>query len=351
MYRHGGWQRPNKRPGPPNGLTSSPVFRTPSFNSSGRSSNCDGDDMYSDVSLEDDVNDLNHKVQVLERQVTVLADNQNNSDDRYTRSRQENAGLQARLIMMEEQLREQEMRAEDQLDQERRRHKELMQRLEREKLLEIENHQIKSMSMEKELRFAESESTRCRQQLSTADAERGQLERQLSEQLQQREQQTADSCRAERLERERREERELERSRQAQAVADLSRELADTRHEAGLRLKTEADSCEASRQRQAELESELAELRQLTRQLREEADELQAQLLASGLQEGQQLLQRPAVAAASLAEELESMSAVELKKSLTEQQEVNKELRTYIDGILLTIVENHPQLLEVKPAA
>ena len=34
----------------------------PSFNSSGRSSNCDEGDMQSDISLEEDVNDLNHKV-------------------------------------------------------------------------------------------------------------------------------------------------------------------------------------------------------------------------------------------------------------------------------------------------
>ncbi|XP_053971830.1 uncharacterized protein LOC128872802 [Hylaeus volcanicus] len=38
------------------------LYRSGSFNSSGRGSNCDpADDMYSDVSLEDDVIDLNHK--------------------------------------------------------------------------------------------------------------------------------------------------------------------------------------------------------------------------------------------------------------------------------------------------
>ena len=37
----------------------------PSFNSSGRSSNCDGDDMQSDISLEEDVNDLNQKVSLM----------------------------------------------------------------------------------------------------------------------------------------------------------------------------------------------------------------------------------------------------------------------------------------------
>lgn len=41
----------------------SQLYRSSSFNSSGRSSTCDtADDMYSDASLEEDVHDLHHKV-------------------------------------------------------------------------------------------------------------------------------------------------------------------------------------------------------------------------------------------------------------------------------------------------
>lgn len=39
---------------------------------------------------------------------------------------------------------------------------------------------------------------------------------------------------------------------------------------------------------------------------------------------------------------------LQVHKALKEQQEVNRQLRAYIEGILLNIVENHPQLLEVK---
>ncbi|XP_043204920.1 rab11 family-interacting protein 4-like isoform X2 [Amphibalanus amphitrite] len=343
-FRRYGSMKQSKRSSVTSGI-SSPVYRTPSFNSSGRSSNCDGEDMYSDISIEDDVNDLNQKVHVLERQVTVLAENQNNNDDRYTRSKEENAALQARLIMLEEQLREVELRSAEQLDAEKRRHKELIQRLEREKALELENQSIRLQSLEKEVRFAETEAARARQQLESVCAERASQEERLAQLTASLETARQESRSAVELERRGREQLEQERAAQSQMMSELSSELADTRQQASLRLKTESDEAGLMRLRQTELEAELRQLRQQNRELQESHDELQAQLLSSGLQEGRQLLES---GPKSLALELEDLSGEQLKKSLLEQQEVNKQLRAYIDGILLNIVENHPQLLEVK---
>ena len=104
---------------------------------------------------------------------------------------------------------------------------------------------------------------------------------------------------------------------------------------------------------------------------------MQAQLFSRGLEEGRTLLnEHPATN--SLAAEFEVMSqddvsgsslliappclvnlliifvqflclwSMQIRTALREQQEVNAQLRSYIEGILLTIVENQPSLLERK---
>lgn len=54
-------------------------------------------------------------MQLLQQQVGVLQDSSNHIDERYTRVKADNAALQARVIMLEEQLRDAEMRHEERL--------------------------------------------------------------------------------------------------------------------------------------------------------------------------------------------------------------------------------------------
>lgn len=45
-------------------------------------------------------------MQLLQQQVTTLADTQSTADERYARAKAENAVLQARVHMLDEQIRE-----------------------------------------------------------------------------------------------------------------------------------------------------------------------------------------------------------------------------------------------------
>ncbi|PNF36412.1 hypothetical protein B7P43_G16545 [Cryptotermes secundus] len=288
---------------------------------------------------------------MLQQQVSVLADNQNNTDDRYTRAKQDSAALQARVHMLEEQLRESELRAEERLQEEQKRHRELMVRIEREKQLQVENCTIRLQTLELEGASLREECTRLRSQV-----ERLRAEKQASEELRGEEQVMLAALREELqtlrdIERRTKDERRVN----AQFVEELNSEID--------RLKAErkgADIMEAHSQselngqlhddltgRLHELQVEVTSLRHQNKNLQETVEELQAQMLTRSLEEGRNLLTGVGNGN-SLAEELEAMSAQEMRTALKEQQEVNSQLRSYIDGILLNIVDNYPQLLEVK---
>ncbi|XP_069688113.1 rab11 family-interacting protein 4 isoform X2 [Periplaneta americana] len=361
--RWGSFRHSGKRLG--SNALASQLYRSSSFNSSGRSSTCDtADDMYSDVSLEEDVIDLNHKVQMLQQQVSVLADNQNNTDDRYTRAKQDSAALQARVHMLEEQLRESELRSEERLQEEQKRHREIMVRVEREKQLQIENCTIRLQTLELEGASLREESTRLR-----AQVERLRAEKQASE-----EQRAEGGLMLAALRDELQTLRDVERRAKderiagAQLVEELSKEVERLKAEQKSTATLEARSqSEMNGQlhddltaRLNELQVEVNSLRHQNKNLQEANEELQAQMLTRSLEEGRNLLTGVSNGN-SLAAELEAMSAQELRDNtqeqitlekmrtaLKEQQEVNSQLRSYIDGILLNIVDNYPQLLEVK---
>lgn len=111
----------------------------------------------------------------LEEKMNVLAENQNDSDDRYTREKEKNAELSTKVFMLEEQLRETELRGEDKLREEQRRLKEFQSRWEREKQLQSENCEIRLHSLEKDLSTSKSEGTRLKGQLERERAEKENL--------------------------------------------------------------------------------------------------------------------------------------------------------------------------------
>ncbi|CAH0546497.1 unnamed protein product [Brassicogethes aeneus] len=327
----------------------SELYRSSSFNSSGRSSNCDtADDMYSDASLEEDVHDLHHKFQVLQQQVGVLTDSAHQNDERYTRVKSENASLQARIIMLEEQLRDTELRYEEKLQDEQRRSKELLSRLDREKQLQLENASIRLQSAEVESGNFKEEVVRQRTRMDKLETER----RELTDQIQDLTNEIITA--KEQVTSFREKERRLNQEREAQVhlLEDLSKEVERLRSE----KRTPAlPTTSPEALRLEELHEEMNTLRAENSHLQEANEELQASLLHAGLEQGRILT----AGENNLAAEMNAMSKDEslpqdqesiakIQQALKEQQEDNVRLRSYIDGILLNIVENHPQLLEVK---
>lgn len=79
------------------------------------------------------------KVLLLERRVAELEKESEASVEQHARLRQDNLHLVHRANALEEQLKEQEVQADEQLQQESRRQKEATIKLEREREMELEN--------------------------------------------------------------------------------------------------------------------------------------------------------------------------------------------------------------------
>ncbi|KAH8309771.1 hypothetical protein KR067_003136 [Drosophila pandora] len=302
---------------------------------------------------------LNEQLELLQRKVDDLSDTQNIAEDRTTRTKTEYAVLQARYHMLEEQYRESELRAEERLAEEQKRHREILARVEREASLQNENCQIKIKATEIEASALRDEAARlrvlCDKQANDLHRTEEQLElaRDQIVVLQQEHEEQAQTLRR----------HEQEKKSAEELMLELSRELQRAREESGARAMptTSPESI-----RLEELHQELEEMRQKNRSLEEQNEELQATMLTNqatmltnGVEQGRHLLNGTLN---SLAQELEEMSQAQdsvdsatlaslsqLQQAFQEKEDENVRLKHYIDTILLNIVENYPQLLEVKP--
>ena len=120
----------------------------------------------------------------------------------------------------------------------------------------------RAQGLEKELRHAEAEATRCQQQLQLALSERAALDERLSELQTALESARLESARAADLERRGRQEREQERAAQERLMTELAGELQAAQRSAHLRQKTESDEAGRVRLQQDHLEAELRRLRE-----------------------------------------------------------------------------------------
>ncbi|KAM9125489.1 rab11 family-interacting protein 3 isoform 2-T2 [Pangshura tecta] len=296
--------------------------------------------------------DITDKVIFLEKRVTELEKDTAANGEQHSRLKQENLQLVHRANALEEQLKEQELKADETLLEEIRRQRELLTRMEREKSIEIENLQARLQQLEDE----NSELRSCVPCLK-ASIERLEEEKQklldeiedLTAQL--NEEQESKRKMGDKLTQERHQFQKEKESTQ-ELIEDLRKQLE---HLQLFKLEAEQRRGRSSsvglqeynsRTRETELEQEIRRLKQDNRNLKEQNDELNGQIINLSIQGAKNLFS--ASFSESLAAEISSVSRDELMEAIQKQEEINFRLQDYIDRIIVAIMETNPSILEVK---
>nr|XP_058141555.1 rab11 family-interacting protein 3 isoform X3 [Dasypus novemcinctus] len=260
--------------------------------------------------------DIAGKVVFLERRVSELEKDTAASGEQHSRLRQENLQLVHRANALEEQLKEQELRASSRALEEARRQKELLCRLERERSIEVENLQARLQQLDEENGELRSCTPCLKASIERLEEEKQRLLDEI-EDLSLRLSQEQESRRqaGDRLSHER---HRFQRDREAtqELIEDLRKQLEQLQL-----FKLEAEQRRGrsssaglqeynSRTRESELEQEVRRLKQDNRSLKEQNDELNGQIINLSIQGAKNLFSTSF--SESLAAEISSVSRDEV---------------------------------------
>uniref|UniRef100_A0A8C2LWI0 Rab11 family-interacting protein 4 n=1 Tax=Cricetulus griseus TaxID=10029 RepID=A0A8C2LWI0_CRIGR len=321
-------------------------------NSNFSSSNGSTEDLFRD-SIDSCDNDITEKVSFLEKKVTELENDSLTSGDLKSKLKQENTQLVHRVHELEEMVKDQETTAEQALEEEARRHREVYCKLEREKSTELELLNTRVQQLEEENTDLRTTVTRLKSQTEKLDEERQRMSDRLEDtSLRLKDEmdlykRLMDKLRQNRLD------FQKEREATQELIEDLRRELE---HLQMYKLDCERPGRGRSssglgefnaRAREVELEHEVKRLKQENHKLRDQNDDLNGQILSLSLYEAKNLFATQ-TKAQSLAAEIDTASRDELMEALKEQEEINFRLRQYMDKIILAILDHNPSILEIK---
>lgn len=299
--------------------------------------------------MEEDIAD---KVVFLEKRVSELEKDTAASGEQHSRLRQENLQLVHRANALEEQLKEQELRACEVVLEETRKQKELLCKMEREKSIEIENLQARLQQLDEENGELRSCTPCLKANIERLEEEKQKLLDEIEElSLRLSDEQETRRKLGDRLSHER---HQFQRDKEAtqELIEDLRKQLE---HLQLFKLEAEQRRGRSSstglqeyhsRTRESELEQEVRRLKQDNRNLKEQNDELNGQIINLSIQGAKNLFSTSF--SESLAAEISSVSRDELMEAIQKQEEINLRLQDYIDRIVVAIMETNPSILEVK---
>ncbi|KAM8771782.1 rab11 family-interacting protein 4B isoform 4-T4 [Acanthopagrus schlegelii] len=344
----------NLKANSPNRKISSTAFgRQLLHNSNLSSSNGSTEDLFRDSIDSCDI-DINEKVSYLEKKVAELENEILMNGDLKSKLKQENTQLVHRVNELEEQLKDQETRAEQSVQEELRRHREAYSKMERDKNTQIELLTNRVRQLEDENSDISMNMCRLKSQTEKLDEEKQRMTDKLEDtSLRLKDEMDLYRKMMDKL-RQNRYQFQKEKEEMQELIEDLRRELE---HLQLFKLETERPGRSGSsssgladfntRTREVELEHEVKRLKQENQKLREQNDELNGQILSLSLYEAKTLFATQ-TKAQSLAAEIDNASRDQLMEALKEQEEINIRLRQYMDKIILSILDHNPSILEIK---
>ncbi|XP_008274773.1 rab11 family-interacting protein 4B [Stegastes partitus] len=344
----------NLKANSPNRKISSTAFgRQLLHNSNLSSSNGSTEDLFRDSIDSCDI-DINEKVSCLEKKVAELENEILISGDVKSKLKQENTQLVHRVHELEELLKDQETRAEQNMQGELRRHREAYSKMERDKNTQIELLTNRVKQLEEENGDMSLSMCRLKSQTEKLDEEKQRMTDKLEDtSLRLKDEMDLYRKMMDKL-RQNRQQFQKEKDAMQELIEDLRRELE---HLQLFKLEAERPGRSRSsssgladfnnRTREVELEHEVKRLKQENQKLREQNDELNGQILSLSLYEAKNLFATQ-TKAQSLAAEIDNASRDQLMEALKEQEEINLRLRQYMDKIILSILDHNPSILEIK---
>uniref|UniRef100_A0A3Q0R7P7 RAB11 family interacting protein 4 (class II) b n=1 Tax=Amphilophus citrinellus TaxID=61819 RepID=A0A3Q0R7P7_AMPCI len=322
-------------------------------NSNLSSSNGSTEDLFRDSIDSCDI-DINEKVTSLEKKVAELENEILLNSELKSKLKQENTQLVHRVHELEEQLKDQETRAEQNLQEGLRRHREAYSKMERDKNTQIELLTNRVKQLEEENSEMSLNMNRLKSQTEKLDEEKQRMTDKLEDtSLRLKDEMDLYKKMMDKL-RQNRHQFQKEKDAMQELIEDLRRELEhlqlfklETERPGRSRSSSSGLSDFSNRSREVELEHEVKRLKQENQKLREQNEELNGQILSLSLHEAKNLFATQ-TKAQSLAAEIDNASRDQLMEALKEQEEINLRLRQYMDKIILSILDHNPSILEIK---
>ncbi|KAM9345930.1 rab11 family-interacting protein 4A [Symphorus nematophorus] len=343
----------NLKANSPNKKISSTAFGRQLFQANhsvfGSSQGSSTEDLFTD-SIDSCDLDITEKVSYLEKKVTELESDSLANSDLKSKLKQENTQLVHRVHELEEQVKDAEARADQTLEEETKRHREAYSKMERDRNLEIDLLCSRVQQLEEENGEMKLNVCRLKSQSEKLDQEKQKMTDKLEDtSLRLKDEMDLYRKIMDKLW-QNRHEFQKEKEAMQELIDDLRRELEylqcfklEMEHPGKGKGLSEFNA----RTREIEMEHEVKRLKQENHKLRDQNDDLNAQILSLSLYEAKNLFSCQ-TKAQCLAAEIDNASRDELVDALKEQEEINLRLRQYMDKIILAILDHNPSILEIK---